>query len=620
MTVAGEDNNANGKAATGDPQAHELPPALGLRGRTQAILEKSLFWTPPVGDWRPLKKTRNSSLRIAAIAEDRLAAGLEFEGELLLLTPQNWASVLRYTRPDLLLVESMLVSSTGHWHLGQHPRSSGFAELAGIVKTARELGIPTVFWMTKGHEYHEHYRDFASGFDLVCCADPKEVDRLADEGIEAQVLLPCVQPALYNPFRRYEERDAFGLDVLFDGWADIDRLGEPTSVLRELLPFGLAIIESRYEMFRSRLAIVPDYRDHVLGCVTPSARRMALKYAKSYATLQASLSNATTQQWMSLEAAASRVPVVHCGSLPKGDLRRQFVVECPTATDFVVEFVRHQNDALYRERVAHLGWRAVNLGHTFSHRIASICKLLGIEHDWQEFPRATLVTPTYRSDMLRRCIKTYEQIAWPNKELVLVYNGKEPPTLEELGLTEAVPDIISAHVPGDLFAGATLNMGHVQGTGQYCFRIDDDDHYGPNYITDMVLQARSIDAALFGKPSAPLIFEGEENVFVKNDSTPLVTVNLALLQAGATWIGGNSIAGTTEFFGRHSYSSGSYGAADTDLILSLPPETEAVIALMDGFNMAAERRSDLSTHTWKNTAQKLKANRFALRRLSELMV
>ncbi len=604
----------------GTEPVREAAPPVALRSKTRAVLEKAFYWKPPVGDWKPLKTSRNSTLRIACIAENRVAQGLEFEGELLLLTPGNWRQVLQHGKPDLLLVESVLLSCTGHWHMGQIAASPEHGQLVEIVRMARELSIPSVFWMTKGHEYHEHYRDYARHFDLVACADPAEIGRLAAEGVRAVSLPPCVQPALYNPFRRFGEDQDLGLDILFDGWADIDRLGEQLDVLHALKPLGLCIVESRYEMFRNRLNILPEYHGHILGCLRDADRRIALKHAKAYATSAASLSTATTQQWMSLEAAASRVPVVHLGWLDKDDPRRDFAVECGSATDFVVEFIRYGEDDLYRERMAHLAWRAVNTKHTFAHRLQAICRHLGLRHDWKEYPKASLITPSYRKDMLARCLQTYEQIQYPNKELVLVFNGGELPTPADLGLAEPRADVTIAHVPGELFAGATLNMGHLHASGAYCFRIDDDDFYAPNYILDMVLFARSIDADLFGKPAAPYKFEGEDAVYVKQESRTPVVVTLEQLQGGEVWLGGNSIAATSAFFHRHAYSSDSFGAADTDLVLNLPPGSPVVIAILDWFNMAAERRQDLSSHTWKNSAEKLKRNRRQLANLDELYV
>jgi hypothetical protein len=137
------------------------PNALALRRDSEAILKRTQYWAPPVPPWKPLKKSLNSSLRVACIVEGRLFQGLRFEGEVILLTPDNWKYVLRYGKPDFLLMESIWTTATGHWHMGQCPAATDHDELVKILILARTLSIPTVFWFTKGYEYHENYKKFA---------------------------------------------------------------------------------------------------------------------------------------------------------------------------------------------------------------------------------------------------------------------------------------------------------------------------------------------------------------------------------------------------------------------------------------------------------------------------
>src|SRR6056297_1151120 len=188
--------------------------SLNIRSDTDKVLELTQYWTPPVPPWQPLKKTLNSSLRMACLVEDKLYQGLRFEGEVMLLSPLNWRHALKHGKPDFLIMESIWNTATGHWHMGQCPNANGRDELLEIVFLARKLSIPTVFWFTRGCEYHEHYKEFAKHFDFVFCADPAEAESLRDEGIQAQELLPCVQPAIYNPFRHYDHYNDFSLNIL----------------------------------------------------------------------------------------------------------------------------------------------------------------------------------------------------------------------------------------------------------------------------------------------------------------------------------------------------------------------------------------------------------------------
>ena len=594
----------------------EIP--LDKKEKSDKVLKLTGYWTPPVPPWNPLKKSLNSCLCMACVVEDRLYRGLRFEGQVLLLTPVSWKNVLKYGKPDFLLMESIWNTTTGHWHMGQCPHAPGRDELLQIVAQAQKLAIPTVFWITKGHEYHEHYKDFARHFDYVFCADPRETILLNAEGVPAEDLPPCAQPAVYNPFRHYEDYDTFNLDILYDGWADLDRLTDGLKVLQELKSYGLKIIESRYQIFRRRLDVLPDYKECLLGCVSEQSRIQALRYAKAYVTLEQTLSTRTTQQWMSLEAAACRLPVVHHGTLQDDDVRKEVAIECPDQVGFLVEFVRFKEDDLYRERISHLGWRKVNQQHTFAHRLQAISKTLGIVHDWVEHPKASLITPTYRRDMLPRCLETFERQTYPNKELILVFNGSDQPSFQELGLSSPREDVKIANVPGDLFTGACLNQGHIHASGVYCFKIDDDDHYGESYIWDMILHARSVDAAVFGKPTAPLIFEGEDIVYRTIETASLFIAPQSLMED--IGLSGNSVSGTAKFFKRQHYSRESYGAADTVFMKNLSHKMKIVVACTDQFNMAAYRRQKLATHTWKYDARRLKSARGRMIDLNELLI
>lgn len=585
------------------------------------VLRSTQYWLPPVQPWLPHGRAPNSSLRVACVVEDRLYHGLRFEGETLLLTPGNWKRVLDYGKPDLLLMESIWTTATGDWHLGQSPAALGQKDLLDIISLASKHSIPTVFWITKGHEYHEHFKDFSKHFDSVFCADPREVELLLAEGVQARELLPCVQPALYNPFRLYADYDSLNIEVLFDGWADLDRLTDELRALERIEEHGLSIIESRYQVFRSRLDLLPQYRDCILGCVTHLGRISALKYAKAYVTFDRTLSTQTTQQWMTLEAAASRVPVVHHGALIDEDIRKQVVIECPDEKAFQIEFVRFKEDDLYRQRAAHLGWRNVHEHHTFSHRLQSICKIIDLEHDWIQNPKVSMITPSYRREMLSRCIETFDRQTYPNKEMILILNGIELPSTDEATEIKSRRDLRIATVPEELFAGACLNQGHLLAQGDYCFRIDDDDYYGPNYILDMMLHARSIDVDFFGKPlSIYYYFVDEDSIFLSQTVTKQCTILSAEDIVAGRRFSGNTVSGKTSFFRNNEYSDFAQSAADLIMIYNSDLDDQK-IAVMDNLNMVSERRDDQKTHTWKMDKEKLKKNmKYISNEFSDIMI
>ncbi|MDA3788579.1 MAG: glycosyltransferase [Desulfobacula sp.] len=572
----------------------------------EKIIEKTGFWSPPVPAWEPLKHKTNSNLCMACVVEERVYQGFRFEGKVMLLTPGTWEQVLTYGKPDFLLMDSFLISACGNWHMGQGEGSPEQENLLQILDYAGKKSIPTVYWMTKGHEYHDLYKGFSQLFDYVFCADPRELEKMKADGIQADILLPCIQPAIHNPFRHYDHYDTFGLNVLYDGWADLDRLQGQLSVLNEIQTYGLSIIESRYRIFQNRKKIFPEYRDSILGCTTRQGRISALKYAKTYITFQQTLSTQTEQQWMTLEAAGCRLAVIHNGALKDEDVRKNIVIECADTFESLLALTRFKEDDLYRERVAHKGWRAVHQSHSFFNRLKRICEKSGIERHWNEFPKASVITPTYRREKLKRCLETFEGQSYPNRELIIVFNGNHLPSLKDLGIDQPMENVKIINVPGDLFAGACINCGHLQATGQYCFRMDDDDHYGVNYISDMILSSISIDAELFGKPPSPLSFEDDHTVYLRENRLAFCIVPYNLLAQKDIRIGGNSISGQRQFFKNVQYDDLSFEAADSSLLYQLPTVGDGFFALVDGLNLVAERRVDQTTHTWKIETSKFK--------------
>ena len=67
---------------------------------------------------------------------------------------------------------------------------------------------------------------------------------------------------------------------------------------------------------------------------------------------------------------------------------------------------------------------------------------------------------------------------------------------------------------------------------------------------------------------------------------------------------GNSISGKRELFAQNTYSEFAHSAADSVFLLAAKLEGR-VIACFDSLNMAAERRDDQATHTWKISSEAL---------------
>ncbi len=568
-------------------------------------LRRIKYWQAPIPPVKPRKKELNTDLKIAFIGSERLYDGFRFEAELYLLSQETWKQTLTYIDVDFLLIEACIRTVTNDWAFAQSAKTDGNKELITVINFAKEKNIPTVFWNTQDHVYHELYKDISKEFDYTFCADLKEQQLLSNEKIYADLLLPSVQPALYNSFRENKYYDKLDIDVLFDGWADLFRFDEQLSVLKEIKKYGLKIIDSKKEIFKNKVSNTLGYKDQILGCVSEETKRMILKYSKSYITFNNTLQTAISQQWDALECAASKTNIIHQGELDENDIRSTFVTQTKNDDDLLLMLCSYKEDSLYRERLAHKAWRTVNTKHTYYHRVKQISNKLKIQHQDNVNKIASIITPTYRSDYITKAIENFKSQEYSNKELIIVYNGTDDIDENIQKTINQNEDILLISLPPEQSVGECLNYGHQKAVGDYFFRFDDDDEYGPNYVSDIMINLLAIDAKLFGKPFA--YYQTEPNMqlyHLPNNRKKDCIVTTQELKEKVVNFSGNSIGGNKNFFLRNMYPEKNFNAVDFSLIFDMSEEINEGV-LLDSFNLIANRRQDISTHTWRPQGDKI---------------
>jgi glycosyltransferase involved in cell wall biosynthesis len=323
-----------------------------------------------------------------------------------------------------------------------------------------------------------------------------------------------------------------------------------------------------------------------------------------------------------LETAACRVPIVHRGTFPSDDYRKNYISAQPKDSDFLLELLRFENDYLYRERIAQKTWRYAFFNNTFSHRIQKICKNLSINHNLNEFPKATVITPTIRPKLIDRCIQQYDLQTYPNKELIIVFNGPNEHVESHEDYFKYRSDIKLLTIPNEYYAGTSLNMGINQSKGEVCFRMDDDDHYGKNYILDAMLYLKAVDAELLGKAFAYLHLENK-GIYRRPEKQLPPSIFLGKdLDYSKVPIAGCSIAGKKDTFTKVRYPDKNAFAADTMLKKIICSDWGNLIGvLLDQMNMVVERKEDVSKHTWQIDNQRIiSSSIFTSYNIEDLMV
>lgn len=566
----------------------------------QMLLKRLCFGKVPIRDWQAVKKSKNSTVRFATIVSRFLQEALNFEGVQFILTRNSWRNILRFSNLDFLLIESTWEDCTRDWKLAQHPSSDSYEELLAVIAEAKKYNIPTVYWQTGGKEYHDIYAPFAKNFDFIFCADYEECSLFSAEGIQAYYLPPCIQPALANPFKHHKYYNSIHWGVIFDGWKDLERKPKLWNILSELTAMDLHIVESNAHLFKASIFAktkeCPIYANYLHGCITPEQRRTILKYTDTHITLSESISTPCKQRWLMLEAAACGALPLYHGSFAEEDVCDGIARECNTTDNLLLELERCRQDPWYRKRLAHLAWRKVNMEHTFSHRMRTICERIGVRHDWEEYPLISMITPTFREENIESVVKVCANQTYPNKEHIIITNGFRVP--QEQRISSEICPITYLSVPEENFAGACLNIGFQMAQGEYVYRIDDDDKYGENYILDTILNNRALDTSFWGKQL--VYFTNDSGIIQTRDVEQYPNCLTRYPYPAHPNAAGCSFAGKKSFFAKYQFENDLFGAADSAFQLLL--KNLPFCTTMDDFNMVVYRSDDVQKHTWKVTS------------------
>jgi hypothetical protein len=546
----------------------------------------------------PRVKDSVFDLQIGFIGSEELFRNLQHEVNVYLLSEKNWRGIVRSGMLDFVLIESCFSTCNGHWKNAQIGDREGENELLELFEISDKYKTPILFWFTLDNEYFQIFKECAKRFDFIFCADSSSVESFRKEGIESIYLPPAVQPKLFNHLSYYSDEKIEGLNIVADNLADVlsykDRY---TEFLQRLSYYSFHLYDSIHELWQSKTRALLGYEQEILGSVTSLTKQELLKHAEIYVSLTPSDKTSVKQIRLAMEAAASRKPVVHRGAIHKDDPRFDFVLFHEEDDDFFVEIVRMTEDPIYMERIAHKSWRYVMQNHTFSHRIERMCKALSLNCSWQEYPKVSLITPTVRPHFVPRTVEQFDNLLYENKELLIVFNGNYSEYRNCKEKYASRKDLQIHYLPCEKKAGACMNYGIFKAIGEYVFRFDDDDYYGPNYILDYMLNCKIVDADIIGKPAQYWI-QNDKNCFFRSlDNYRYNTIFPARkLGFNKIPISGNSIGGKRSIYNEVVFPD-TYRAADTAFHLKVNEEQYLCLST-DQFNMLFGRR-DSEKHTWE---------------------
>ncbi|MEY9785253.1 FkbM family methyltransferase [Sinorhizobium fredii] len=471
---------------------------LNLSSREERLLKLAREGHKATTLKRRATRALRSSLRVAAIMDEFTYTGYSPECDLQQLSVGNWQTELEDFRPELLVVESAWRGLNEEWgpKVGQLSR-----EVQGILEWCRSRNVPTAFWNKEDPVHFETFLTTAQKFDLVFTTDIDCIPRYkAGLGHDRVHLLPfACQPEIHNPLEIGPRKDAFCFaGAYYVRYPDRTRdLDDFLDKLSEYRPFE--IFDRNFGKDHADYMFPEGYQKYIVGTLPPSEIDRAYKGYTFGINLNSVKNSQSMYARRVYELLASNTRVI--SNYSRG-LRLMFgdLVVSTDSGDEALRRVRKQDEMGFTARLRLAGVRKALSEHTYSHRLARIAHHAGIDMpDGSAIPQITVLARATSLSEADSLIAQIRRQKLPDLRLVLVLPAEIDLPAADLPcpLCRLTPEEADRILLGDLVAPDEWLTGFVPG-----------DHYGANYLTDLILATRYSDAPVLGKAAYHYLDEG----------------------------------------------------------------------------------------------------------------
>ena len=171
------------------------------------------------------------------------------------------------------------------------------------------------------------------------------------------------------------------------------------------------------------------------------------------------------------------------------------------------------SDPTQREKVSVLLRRTALRNHSYPERLKQIRKASGLT----EFKEASVsvVIATKRPEMVSRIFEIVKKQDYKNLELVLALHG-EGFESDYKSLTDEEKPVTILKFPEEETFGNVLSQASSIAQGEWVTKMDDDDWYGQEHVSDLILASSYSNADLVGK-SSEFVYLANQNQTIRRD-------------------------------------------------------------------------------------------------------
>ncbi len=544
------------------------------------------------------KRMEGKSMRFISILDEISSASWKNEFDLFPLTRSSYQVEIESSLSHALFLESCWKGNQGAWEYAftspglKHANAGALCE---AIDSAKARGLPVLFWNKEDPMHYDRFMPIASRCDVIFTTDSNKVSSYIRDvpGARVESLPFAANPQLCNPFQRFDgELGTICFAGSYYSVGHEDRKIQMDNLLPTIIEFNGAIYDRMSKLENDRYAYPPQYKPFIREAVPFTEIVDVYKRYKIFLNVNTITDSPTMMSRRVYELLGCGTPVI---STPSRSVEEQFpgIVQVAKDASEANELAEHLlNDEWGWLRLSHRGYREVMQKHTYARRAHQIRRALGDASEHVE-PSVSIIMASNRPHFIDRIVTNICRQTHSRIELVLVIQDYSKAQESELKrkLRERKSNIGTIKIirdDGDTPLGARLNMAATASTGEYVAKMDDDDFYFENYLSDMLIPFQFGDWALVGKREVFVYLEGKDETLIR-----LKGERHKLTQF---------VAGPTFVLKRHIFAMTGFSplnrGEDSGLLESLRNLGFSIYAA-DPFNFLQFRSKDSTNHTWQ---------------------
>ncbi|MCJ8029550.1 glycosyltransferase [Shinella yambaruensis] len=434
----------------------------------------------------PRQEMRSRLPRVAGIMDEFTTASYAPECIYLPLNPRTACQQIKNFRPDFVFVESAWHGNDGAW---TRMVSTVSDELRQMLEWCRSHGVPTVFWNKEDPVHYHSFLDTASLCDLVFTTDidcvPSYKDALKHDNV---YFLPfAAQPLFHNPLATLERKDAFN----FAGSYYLrypQRQRDLATILDTVGGFKPVEIYDRNHGREHPDYKFPDrYQPLILGKLPFSEIDKAYKGYRYGINMNTIKQSQTMFARRVYELMASNTVVVSNFSRGVRTMFGDLVLCSDNRGQLATALEALTGDDTHYRKFRLLGLRKVMQEHSYAARMSYILSKVRRSPVQPDDASVALFAAAHDADAVARLAAASRAQSHRDHRLYLLAPGGAP---------ELTGPQISAH---DSLESLVADVLRNKDGFAFFGLLHDRDHYGANYLTDLVLSRRYSTSDAVGK-------------------------------------------------------------------------------------------------------------------------